>query len=486
MADNDNKVEGGTKHSTSKFSSIFIKSTDKGAPANAEAPAVVDSQKQEAPMSKHQKPASWIKWNEEVGFDVLDEALSHLEPKIETGPQGITADGLSTDNVTEDNKLSIQHQEGLSNLIVAGSEYWKGKAKPGGREQSTSGAGRSSHEPGHVSDDTDAEPPKLCAEVKFNLPASSFSLVSFFPDSHYAVIIKNGHYYTANLGTEVVDPTPYISYDTLLISDSLVVLAVTEINNDESLLFLTDRFEGKRFRKPSEDKLERLVEDCMGDGSYEFNIGHESFCLISKGKHKEVDPRTGYFAYPSGTFIYNTNGYLVFEEPNGTEILLADAHGCYVGFYLPLVHDTDGIKILLGPDVFINPKRLTQTLMIVTNEETSRQSVLTCSRPMLVELSDLGIKDASQIEVTNGVAMITQEVKGSTCINVFTPKHQRIIIGREIKIDTLAIGNGVYLPTEGVMLLDDGRLLFAREEDDGSVFIRGKRVDLPQQFLEIS
>lgn len=490
MADNDNKAESNKKLSPLDFSSVFTKNQDKGAPAEAEAPTVVDSQKQEATLSRHQKPASWTNSDKEAGATVADQDQSELEPKlVNPATEQVVSNqvdselvvGAGSKMVTEDNKLSMQHEEQVKDFIVEGSEYWK----------NTTGATK------EIGDVTKSSPlqeptveteeePKLCTEVKFNLPASAFSLVSFFPDSHYAVILKNGHYYTANLGTEVIEPTPYTNYETLLLAEGLVVLVVTELNNSETLLFLTNRFEGKKFRKPSEAKLESLVEECMADGSYQFTLANQTFSLLSNSTHKEVDARTGYFAYPSGTFIYNTNGYLVFEEPNGTELLLADAHGCYVGFYLPLVHEVEEIKILLGPDVFINPRRLTQTLMVVTNEETNQQSILTCSRPMLVELADLGIKDASQIEVSNGVAMITQEVKGSTCINVFTPKHQRIIIDRGIKIDTLAIGNGVYLPTEGVMLLDDGRLIFARGEEDGSVFIRGKRVDLPQQFLEIN
>lgn len=439
MTDNNSKDEGAVKSPPFGSVSIFTSKKEEGALANADAPAVVDSQEETVNTDS----------KEQTMGKIIQFPVASLENK-----QGVFT-GLESDLEYEDEEDDDTDSQNLDS--------------------------RNNNESPIIGEDIE---PEFCGELKFNLYKSAFSLASFFPDSHYAVILKNGYYYAANLGTELIEVTPYLQYETVLIADSLVVLYVTHLDNSNSMLLLSHKLDGKRYRQPSEAKLEKLVEGCIQDGSYEFKFAKEYFSLVSRGEKKEVNNSTGTITYKSGVFKYNTNGWLVFEEPNGVELLLADNNGCYVGFYLPVIGGVGG-KILLGDDYYVNPKRLTQTLMVLSNEKTEAQAILTCSRPMLIELSDLGIKDYTQIEVSNGVALITQEVKGSTCINVFTPKHQRIIIERGVKIDTLSIGNGVYLPTEGVMLLDDGRLIFAREDEDGSVIIRGKRIELPHEFLEI-
>lgn len=324
--------------------------------------------------------------------------------------------------------------------------------------------------------------PEYCEEFKFNLPTSALGMVSFFPDSGIAIVNRNGLLYSANIKQEVIDSIPFLSYTTLIALDDAVVLETTNIDGSKSIIVLTE--EGEKELNMKAETVIKMIEKAEVDGMFQIKIKKKVYSMFSTAETSESVTGFREFKYEDGSFFYSENEGLLLKEPDNTTVLLADARGCYIGFYLP-ISEGFGSSLFIGPSTFVNPRRITQTLVGLEEEETGKKYILTCERPLLISLEDLGINDFKDIAIVNGVAFVKQTINGSACLNVFTPKHQRIITEGNVQIDSLSIQNGIYLPTQGVVLLDDGKLLFAREEEEGRVVIKGKAYNLPQEYLEV-
>jgi len=318
-----------------------------------------------------------------------------------------------------------------------------------------------------------------CRTIHFgnSYELAKINLREFFPDTMFC-IIRNVHmnaHFAASMKHEIIFEVPFEEYCIELVTQDLVVLSMdTELGEGDTRQYMV--LEGNSYRMLDE---------------FEYEIDGDQV-IFEKRKHRlesseveEVrsyqDMKVNIYHYPDGWLIHSPSNFLHHKTSSTQKrILLADHNGSYLGFYLG-VNEDDTIN--LHGRRFRMLQRLTLPLAIVVDVEEEEAYILSCVNQTLMLLSDFFRGEYTDIEVINGIAILMEDNRDGQVLNVFTPNHQRIILEPGYKINSSAIGNGLYFQKDDVLVLDNGSLIFTQKLSKHSLKVRGKEVEIPIAYL---
>lgn len=323
----------------------------------------------------------------------------------------------------------------------------------------------------------EAPPPLYCRNIDFDerLGTGNIVIAHLFPDTMYGVIY-DCHveaYFACDFHNELIFDVPIYNYAVTAVAQDIVVLSIQLDYKSNTNEFTQMIIEDHDYTlKPKVDVMiaGEIVEI---DGKPHSRLSTE---LLYRVEHDVLHM----LQYADYSVFFEEDGFLSFsEKSNKKELLLSNRSGCYIGFYLESAHDEG---ILLHGRKYLMVNRLTIPLALVQDLETKELKLLTCKDQTLLEIEDFYDKD-EPIEVINGVAMLTQETESGTLLNVFTPKHQRIVLEPNYKINTAIVENGLFFERDNVLLLSNGSLIFTSSPTPTTLTMRGKTFEIPCEYV---
>lgn len=331
-----------------------------------------------------------------------------------------------------------------------------------------------------LTEESHPEEPR-CRTLKFDATDANIGLRHFFPDSLNCVIYNklSDKFFAGQMGEELIYEVPISKYAIIAVTDKMVVLQIWtgDLQEEETvetkfMVLYKDTYE---LKEEFDYNLENTIVTFEGSN---YNLLTTE---ISEPETNRSGSKTTYF-YEKGNIVIEEESSLYFEDERSKAkvLLLADATGSYLGYYLP--KNQDGTINLHGRR-FRMVQRLTLTLAVVEDLETEEEFLLTCATQVLLKLSDFGISNYLHISILNGVALLMDETPSGTVLNVFTPNHQRIVLEPGYKVNDNAFGNGLYFEKDNVLLLDNGSLTFTERVSKDVVSVKGKEIKIPTEHL---
>ena len=184
-----------------------------------------------------------------------------------------------------------------------------------------------------------------------------------------------------------------------------------------------------------------------------------------------------YFFKDANLVVRGTTDLYEQDKRDGKHVLIANENGCYLGYYL-LVREGDGLVNFNGVAYEVL-SRLTISLTVVQSVRDFKVYLIPCGDQQLIPIEELTTEKWEDIEIANGIAILFGPPSSQSRLHVFTPSWQKVVLTRGMKLNFKAIGNGIVVPKDNVLLLDTGMLRFIEKVDKQTIFIPTDNVEVP-------
>lgn len=319
----------------------------------------------------------------------------------------------------------------------------------------------------------------LCRVIKLETENRDLSLKleEVYPDSLFCVLYdtNNSANFVGHIKEEIIFEVPIADYEVIVVGSKLVVLRVELLvqNDNPEVKYMV--LEGDNYKLIDEVTVELKGEDFVFNGTT-----YSRKTTEIKPVKVSADGNSKTYFYSDSNFVHKGVDTLILQDSQVNNLLMADANGSYLGYYLPL--NQDGTINLQGRR-FETLSRFTLTLMALRDVSTGADYLLSCSTQILLGVGDFQHSSYKSIPVTNGVAILMSTASAEKTLNVFTPNHQKIILEPKYKIRDNAVLNGLYFEKDNVLLLDNGSLIFTEKLTKRTILVKGKEVAMPTTYL---